>query len=44
MRTRLSVLTALMALLAASAWAAGCPAGSKQRCTQTKSGITCYCH
>ncbi|HLG45083.1 MAG TPA: hypothetical protein VKY24_02490 [Reyranella sp.] len=34
---------AALLLIGAAAFAAGCPAGSKRHCVQTKSGIQCYC-
>lgn len=41
---RYMVLAAVAAvLIGTTAWAAGCPPGSKRHCVQTKSGIQCYC-
>jgi hypothetical protein len=39
------VLLAIVALMlvAATAWAAGCPSGSHHHCVQTKKGVQCYC-
>jgi hypothetical protein len=33
----------LFAVAASTALAAGCPAGTKHYCVQTKSGVQCYC-
>jgi hypothetical protein len=37
------ILMAVLAFAASTAWPAGCPAGTKQRCVQTKKGVECYC-
>jgi hypothetical protein len=46
MSRRLSILlgTAILLTLAlSSAWAVGCPPGTKQHCMPTKNGVQCYC-
>jgi len=41
---RLAVLVCMvLALVASAAVAAGCPAGTKRYCLQTKSGVQCFC-
>jgi hypothetical protein len=40
---RFVLLVVALALAASTAWAAGCPPGTKHRCVQTKSGVQCYC-
>jgi hypothetical protein len=37
------ILIVALAFAVSTAWAAGCPAGTKQRCVQTKKGVECYC-
>jgi hypothetical protein len=40
---RIVLTIVVLALAVSTAFAAGCPAGTKHRCVQTKSGVQCYC-